>query len=44
MNSRVIITGANGFIGSNIISEMIVNDFPITALVRNRAKTDYLKK
>ena len=44
MNKRILITGANGFIGSNIIYELLANSTPVTALVREKSNIDYLKK
>ena len=43
MQKRILITGANGFIGSNIISELMANNTPITAMVREKSSIDYLK-
>ena len=43
MQNRILITGANGFIGSNIISELMASNIPITALVREKSDIDYLK-
>ena len=44
MNNRVIISGANGFIGSNIVSELIASNCPVTAIVQNSSNTEGLKK
>ncbi|MDA9708244.1 NAD(P)-dependent oxidoreductase [Alphaproteobacteria bacterium] len=44
MYKRILITGANGFIGSNIIYELLANSTPVTALVREKSNIDYLKK
>ena len=41
MQKRILITGANGFIGSNIISELMANNTPITAMVREKSSIDY---
>ena len=43
MQNRILITGANGFIDSNIISELMASNIPITALVREKSDIDYLK-
>ena len=43
MNKRILVTGANGFIGSNIIYELLANSTPVTALVREKSDIDYLK-
>ncbi len=43
MNKRILVTGANGFIGSNIINELLASDTPVTALVREKSDIDYLK-
>ena len=44
MKKRIIITGANGFIGSHIIAELIASEIPVTAMVRNSSNIDILKK
>ena len=44
MVSRVLITGANGFIGSHLVSEMMAADIPITAIVRPSSNVEILKK
>ena len=44
MEKRILVTGANGFIGSNIIFELLASKTPITALVREKSNIDYLKK
>ena len=33
MQRKILITGANRFIGSNIISELMANNTPVTAMV-----------
>ena len=43
MQKKILVTGANGFIGSNIISELIANNTPVTAMVREKSNIDYLK-
>ena len=43
MEKRILVTGANGFIGSNIIYELLANSTPVTALVREKSDIDYLK-
>ena len=43
MQKKILITGANGFIGSNIISELMANNTPVTAMVREKSNIDYLK-
>ena len=43
MQKKILITGANGFIGSNIISELMANNTPVTAMVREKSSIDYLK-
>lgn len=43
MNKRILVTGANGFLGSNIINELLANKTPVTALVREKSNIDYLK-
>ena len=43
MNKRILVTGANGFLGCNIIYELLANNIPVTALVREKSNIDYLK-
>ena len=43
MQKKILVTGANGFIGSNIISELLANNTPVTAMVREKSSIDYLK-
>ena len=43
MDKRILVTGANGFIGSNIIYELLANNTPVTALVREKSDIDFLK-
>ena len=42
--NRVIVTGANGFIGSQLVSELIAAEIPVTALVRPNSNIDILKE
>jgi nucleoside-diphosphate-sugar epimerase len=44
MDKRIIITGANGFIGSHIIAELIASNTPVSAVVKNTSNYDVLKK
>mgnify|MGYP006178955325 CR=1 FL=1 len=44
MNERVLVIGANGFIGLHLVSELISNKIPVTALVKHNAPTTNLKK
>ena len=44
MEKRVIVTGANGFVGSNIVSELIASNSPVTAIVQNSSDIEGLKK
>ena len=43
MEKRILVTGANGFIGANIIYELLANNTPVTAIVREKSEIDYLK-
>lgn len=43
MDKRILITGANGFLGLNIIYELLANKTPVTAMVRSKSKTQLLK-
>ena len=44
MNERILVVGANGFIGINLVSELVSNKIPVTALVKNNSLTTNLKK
>ena len=44
MNERILVVGANGFIGINLVSELVSNKIPVTALVKNNTNTNDLKK
>ncbi len=43
MQKKILITGANGFIGSNIISELMASNTPVIAMTREKSSIDYLK-
>ena len=36
MQKKILITGANGFIGSNIISELMASNTPVTAMTKRK--------
>ena len=44
MNSRVLVIGANGFLGFNLVNELVSNKMPVTALLKNGTSTLNLKK
>ncbi len=44
MTNRVIVTGANGFIGSHLIAELIESQIPVIAIVRSNSNVEILKK
>ena len=44
MKERVLVVGANGFIGFHLVSELISNKIPVTALIKNNSPTTNLKK
>ena len=44
MKERVLVVGANGFIGTHLVNELIANKIPVTALLKNNASTNNLKK
>ncbi len=43
-NQHVLVTGANGFIGSNLVEGLLGHGRRVTCLVRQRTKTDHLCK
>ena len=44
MEKRIIVSGANGFIGSHLITELVETNTPATALVKSSSNTEILKK
>ena len=44
MIDRVLVVGANGFVGFNLVNELISNKIPVTALIKNNSLTSNLKK
>jgi nucleoside-diphosphate-sugar epimerase len=42
MSQRVLLTGANGFLGSHILSELLNNGFFVRSVVRSQAKADQI--
>ena len=44
MKERVLVVGANGFIGTHLVNELISNKIPVTALLKNNANANNLKK
>ena len=44
MKERVLVVGANGFVGFNLVNELISNKIPVTALIKNNSLTNNLKK
>ena len=44
MGKRIIVTGANGFIGSHLISELVETNTPSTAIVKSSSNVETLKK
>ena len=44
MEKRIIVSGANGFIGSHLITELVATNTPATGLVKTSSNTDILKK
>ena len=43
MRDRILVVGANGFIGFNLVNELVSNKIPVTALVKNNSSTNNLK-
>ncbi len=41
---KILVTGATGFIGKNIVGELLKNNEDVYALVRSTSKTDFLQK
>jgi nucleoside-diphosphate-sugar epimerase len=44
MSQRVLLTGANGFLGSHILSELLNNGFFVRSVVRSQAKADQISR
>ena len=44
MGKRIIVTGANGFIGSHLITELVETNTPSTAIVKQSSNVEILKK
>ena len=44
MKDRILVVGANGFIGFNLVNELVSNKIPVTALIKNNSSTNNLKK
>ena len=36
MKKRVLVVGANGFIGTHLVNELIANKIPVTVLLKNK--------
>ena len=41
MKKKILITGAGGFIGSNLVEKLLKKNFKVTALVQYNVENDY---
>ena len=41
MKKKILITGAGGFIGSNLVEKLLKKNFKVTALVQYNVDNDY---
>ena len=41
---KVLVTGATGMLGSRLVSDLLINDFSVRALCRNRSRIDQFEK
>jgi nucleoside-diphosphate-sugar epimerase len=44
MAHRVLLTGANGFLGSHILSELLSEGFFVSSVVRSQGKADQIRR
>jgi nucleoside-diphosphate-sugar epimerase len=40
MSQRILLTGANGFIGAHILSLLLTNGYSVRAILRSQSKAD----
>ena len=43
MANNVLLTGANGFLGAHILSQLLSSDFTVRAIVRSQTKADQVR-
>ncbi|KAI9672906.1 MAG: methylglyoxal reductase (NADPH-dependent) gre2 [Trizodia sp. TS-e1964] len=43
MSPRVLLTGANGFVGSHILDQLLLNGYSVRSVVRSQAKADQVR-
>ncbi|KAH0476221.1 MAG: hypothetical protein KVP17_000119 [Porospora cf. gigantea B] len=44
MSKLVLVTGATGFVGSHVVSRLLMEGYRVRGTVRNRKKAEFLKE